>query len=117
VQPTATRSPPACAISKRRSTGGPDTVLVDDEIVSIIRAQQRWVEGHLAEHAPPGTRPVYLFLADRMNRNADRHYPSSSLHTALDRLAHLLDIREHNPSRGAGVHAPTDATTHQQNES
>jgi integrase len=74
--------------------GGPDTILVDDEIVSIIRAQQRWADAYLAEHAAPGTQPIYLFLAERMNRNADRPYPSSRLRTAFDRLAHVLDIRD-----------------------
>lgn len=74
--------------------GAPDTILVDDEIVAIIRAQQRWVDAHLADQGSPQTRPRYLFLAERLNRNADRPYPSSRLRTQLNKLAHLLDLRD-----------------------
>jgi integrase len=74
--------------------GAPDTVLVDAEVVAIIRAQQEWAATWLREHAAPGARPRYLFLGLLFNRNADRPYVSATLHRALTELARRLDIRD-----------------------
>jgi integrase len=74
--------------------GAPDTILVDAEIVAIIRAQQEWAATWLREHAAPGARPRYLFLGLLFNRNADRPYVSTTLHHALRELARRLDIRD-----------------------
>ena len=41
--------------------GAPDTILVDREIVAIIRAQQDWVRR--CPHRPTQRRPKYLFVA------------------------------------------------------
>jgi integrase len=72
--------------------GAPDTILVDAEIVAIIRAQQQWAAIWLREHAAPGARPRYLFLGLLFNRNADRPYVAATLHKALTELARRLDI-------------------------
>jgi integrase len=74
--------------------GAPDTILVDAEVVSIIRAQQEWAATWLHEHAAPGVRPRYLFLGMLFNRNADRPYVSATLHRGLTELAQRLDIRD-----------------------
>lgn len=74
--------------------GAPDTILVDREIVSIIRAQQAWADRFLAERAFACHRPKYLFLAAKMNRNGDRPYPTSRLRNILRRLVEQLDIRD-----------------------
>jgi integrase len=74
--------------------GAPDTILVDAEVVAIIRAQQEWAAAWLAGHAAPGARPRYLFLGMLFNRNADRPYVSATLHRALTELARRLDIRD-----------------------
>lgn len=74
--------------------GAPDTILVDAEIVTIIRAQQEWAVTWLREHAAPGARPRYLFLGLLFNRNADRPYVLATLHKALTELARRLDIRD-----------------------
>lgn len=74
--------------------GAPDTILVDAEIVAIIRAQQEWATTWLREHAAPGARPRYLFLGLLFNRNADRPYVAATLHKALTELARRLDIRD-----------------------
>ena len=74
--------------------GAPDTILVDAEVVAIIRAQQEWAAGWLAGHAAPGARPRYLFLGMLFNRNADRPYVSATLHRVLTELARRLDIRD-----------------------
>ena len=74
--------------------GAPDTILVDAEIVAIIRAQQEWAATRLDERAAPGARPRYLFLGLLFNRNADRPYVAATLHKALTELARQLDIRD-----------------------
>ena len=58
--------------------GAPDTILVDEEIVAIIRAQQQWAARFLAASQSPVTSPKYLFLAARNNRNGDRPYSAST---------------------------------------
>lgn len=74
--------------------GAPDTILVDAEIVAIIRAQQEWAATWLREHAAPGARPRYLFLGLLFNRNADRPYVSATLHRVVTELARRQDIRD-----------------------
>jgi integrase len=74
--------------------GAPDTILVDAEVVAIIRAQQEWAATWLCEHAAPGARPRYLFLSLLFNRNADRPYVSATLHRGLTELARRLDVRD-----------------------
>jgi len=74
--------------------GAPDTILVDAEIVSIIRAQQQWAGRYFAERGMTGHAPRYLFLAARVNRNGDRHYPSAQLRNRLTELAERLNIRD-----------------------
>jgi hypothetical protein len=77
-----------------KTDGAPDTILIDAEIVSIIKAQQEWAATWLGEHAAPRARPRYLFLGLLFNRNADRPYVSATLHRALTELARRLDIRD-----------------------
>jgi integrase len=74
--------------------GAPDTILVDAEVVAIIREQQDWAAAWLGERAAPGARPRYLFLGMLFNRNADRPYVSATLHRALTELGRRLDIRD-----------------------
>jgi integrase len=73
--------------------GAPDTILVDEEIVAIIRAQQQWADRFLAASQSAAT-PKYLFLAARNNRNGDRPYSASHLRAMLARLATRLDVRD-----------------------
>jgi integrase len=72
--------------------GAPDTILVDQEIVAIIRAQQDWVRRVRAE-SEAGT-PKYLFVAARNNRNGDRPYSDRRLRERIGELARRLDIRD-----------------------
>lgn len=74
--------------------GGPDTILVDQEIVTILRAQQQWADRFLAERGSSGCSPKYLFLAARLNRHGDRPYPANHLRGVLSELAGQLDIRD-----------------------
>jgi hypothetical protein len=72
--------------------GAPDTILVDEEIVAIIRAQQEWASRFRAGLAAPA--PKYLFLAARKNRNGDRPYSDGRLRDLLGELARRLDVRD-----------------------
>ena len=74
--------------------GAPDTVLVDAEVVAIIRAQQAWADRWLAGHAAAGVRPEYLFLASLKNRHGDQCYSHHTLRKHLNVLARRLDIRD-----------------------
>jgi integrase len=73
--------------------GAPDTILVDQETVAIIRAQQLWADSALAGRGTV-TAPKYLFLAARKNRNGDRPYSSARLRDVLTGLARRLDVRD-----------------------
>jgi integrase len=74
--------------------GAPDTILIDEEIAAIIRAQQQWADEFLAQYGPPLRPPKYLFLAARKNRHGDRPYCPGQLHHLLSELARRLDIRD-----------------------
>jgi hypothetical protein len=74
--------------------GAPDTILVDAEIVAIIRAQQDWAARHFAATGRPGRTPRYLFLASQMNRNGDRPYHACSFRDKLTELAARAGIRD-----------------------
>jgi len=96
--PAAAREPGAMVARLRyqqtKIDGAPDTVLVDAEVVAIIRAQQEWAATWLRAHAAPGACPRYLFLGLLFNRNADRPYVSATLHRVVTALARRLDIRD-----------------------
>lgn len=72
----------------------PDTILVDAEVVAIIRAQQQWADTHLGPRWAAGVSPKYLFLAHKMNRHADKHYPVERIHQTLSEFARRLGIRD-----------------------
>ena len=74
--------------------GAPDTILVDAEIVAIIRAQQGWAARHFAAGGRPGRTPRYLFLASMMNRNGDRPYSAGQFRKLLTELAARSGIRD-----------------------
>jgi integrase-like protein len=67
--------------------GAPDTILVDAEVVAIIRAQQDWAVRHFAARGRPGRTPRYLFLGQMMNRNGDRPYNAGQFRRLLTELA------------------------------
>jgi hypothetical protein len=74
--------------------GAPDTILVDAEIVAIIRAQRDWAARHFAACGRPGRTPRYLFLASMMNRNGDRPYNAGLFRERLTELAARAGIRD-----------------------
>jgi integrase len=74
--------------------GSPDTILVDAEVVAVVKAQQEWAARHFAARGAPGRIPKYLFLGEKVNRNGDRPYPGQRLRDRLSTLAARLDIRD-----------------------
>jgi integrase len=70
------------------------TILVDQEVVDIIRRQQDYARAFMAEQGRAGVNPKYLFLADNHNRNGDRHYPQSKVHLHLNAFIQRIDIRD-----------------------
>ena len=74
--------------------GAPGTILVDAEIVAIIRAQQDWAARHFAASGRPGRTPRYLFLGSMMNRNGDRPYNAGQFRHLLTELAARSGIRD-----------------------
>jgi integrase len=74
--------------------GSPDTILVNAEVVTIIKAQQEWAARHFASHGAVGRVPRYLFLAVKMNRNGDLPYSGQHLRDRLNALVQRLDIRD-----------------------
>jgi hypothetical protein len=76
--------------------GAPDTIFVDQEVVSIIGAQRQWAHAHARallrdEHAPP---PRYLFLAISRNNQGRHPYPKTTLRQRLIELGEVVDIRD-----------------------
>jgi len=72
----------------------PDVMFIDAEIVAVVKEQQRWADERLGPRWAPGARPRYLFLAHRMNRNADRPYTFERINMILTTLARRLDIHD-----------------------
>lgn len=71
-----------------------NTILVDQEVVDLIRQQQTYAREFMAEQNKAGTCPKYLFLARNSNRNGDRHYPMSQLHRQFAEFSARIDLRD-----------------------
>lgn len=70
------------------------TIPVDEEIVTIIRAQQKHAREMMAEFGNPGLTPKYLFLRTTRNRLGDKPYPMSSMHLRFGKLTNILNITD-----------------------
>jgi len=88
--------------------GAPDTIFVDQEVVEIIRAQQKWVHAWTREtlRDPAAPPPRYLFLSTTRNHTAAHPYPKTTLGGRLQTLAKRKDIRDAQgrPVRVSKVH-------------
>jgi hypothetical protein len=74
--------------------GAADTILVDQEIVAIIRTQQEWMRRARTDRETAAGAPKYLFVAARKNRNGDRPYSDRRLRERVGELARRLNIRD-----------------------
>lgn len=99
IDPGADHDPDAFVARLRyRQTkigGAPDTILVEREVVNIVREQQRWLDEHLAAINPGSPPPPrYLFIARQANRTGAQPYPAHTLRDRLLGLASQLQIRD-----------------------
>ncbi|SIT72110.1 site-specific integrase [Microbacterium sp. RU33B] len=78
------------------------SILVEAEVVHLIRAQQQWVR----DRYPDAANPRYLFPALRFNHRGTEPRPRSSQHDALRRLDELVQLTDQ------GGHPLKFATTH-----
>jgi integrase len=69
------------------------TIVIDEELVAVIRAQQDWARARMAELGSPGLTPKYLFLAVTSNRHGQRPYPAGTMHGRLLAFAERIDLR------------------------
>jgi integrase len=70
------------------------TIPVDAEVVSIVRAQQRFAREFMHRAGHPDTEPVYLFLRPRVNRFGRIAYASATLHLRLKALGDRLQLTD-----------------------
>jgi hypothetical protein len=76
-----------------------NTILVDQEVVDLIREQQRHALTFMTEQGKPGVIPKYLFLGRVNNRNGDRHYPLSKVHLRFMAFSERIDLRDEQGHR------------------
>lgn len=75
--------------------GAPDTILVDRDVVALVRAQQTWALRQLASRAEDAERqPRYLFLGLARNRHGQRPYSPATLNNKLRWLSERVEVRD-----------------------
>jgi integrase len=74
--------------------GCADRIVVDQECVDLVRAQQDWVRRFLAEQGSPVQQPRYLFVAPRQNRHGNRPYRPGHYYEALGQFVHAARIHD-----------------------
>jgi integrase len=100
VEGLATNDDRDAAIAKLRYgqtkiAGAPDTILVDHDVVAVIRAQQQWALERFREHSEqPDATPRYLFLAATRNRHGTRAYPVGTPAKKLARFSALIAVSD-----------------------
>jgi integrase len=70
----------------------PDTILVDEEIVAIVRAQQAWARDRLPSIEESARR--YLFIRPSENRFGTRPYTDGAFQQRLGQLVRRLDLHD-----------------------
>ena len=73
---------------------GDATILVDQEVVDLLRAQQAFAREFMSRQARPGVEPKYLFLARNQNRNGDRPYSDATARPRLQELSRRIGLRD-----------------------
>ena len=73
---------------------GDSTILVDQEVVDLIRQQQAYARAFMTQQGKPGVDPKYLFLARVQNRNGERPYCIETGWPRLTRFAKMIDLRD-----------------------
>lgn len=75
-------------------SAAPNTIPVDAEIVSIIKAQQKFARAFMSRVGEPNRTPRYLFLRISKNRLGNHNYPMASFHLHLRELTTALGITD-----------------------
>lgn len=70
----------------------PSTIPVDEEIVTIIRAQQEHAKAMMKTFGSSKVKPRYLFLRSLSNRFGDLPYPMATMNTQFRKLTQELKI-------------------------
>ncbi len=78
---------------------GDNTILVDQEVVELVRAQQEFARRFMRDRCRQDVEPKYLFLARNQNRNGDRPYPMSLAHARLAQLSRHTGLRDEQGNR------------------
>lgn len=65
------------------------TILVEQEVVHLVRTQQQWVRDRF-----PGAEPPYLFPALRFNHRGTEPRPRTSMYDALRRLDKAVELTD-----------------------
>jgi integrase len=71
-----------------------NTILVDQEVVDLVRQQQAYALAFMAGQGREGAEPKYLFLARNSNRNGDQSYPAGNARPRLSEFAKRIDLRD-----------------------
>jgi integrase len=74
--------------------GSADRIVVDQECVELIHAQQDWVRRFLAQQGSPVQHPRYLFVAPRQNRHGNRPYRPGHYYEALGQFVQAARIHD-----------------------
>ncbi len=72
----------------------PNTIPVDQEIVTIVKAQQKYALDFMSEMGCPEIKPRYLFVRTRINRHGKAPYSMATMHMRLAALAEALAITD-----------------------
>ncbi len=74
--------------------GSADRIVVDQECVDLVHAQQDWVRRFLTEHDSQVKHPRYLFVAPRQNRHGNRPYRPGHYYEALGQFVQAARIHD-----------------------
>ncbi|GAB3147126.1 tyrosine-type recombinase/integrase [Micromonospora sonneratiae] len=74
--------------------GSADRIVVDQECVDLVHAQQDWVRRFLTEQGSPVRQPRYLFVAPRQNRHGNRPYRPGHYYEALGQFVDAARIHD-----------------------
>lgn len=72
----------------------PPTIPVTEDVVQIVKAQQREAKRLMRQFGGLGKKPRYLFLRLTSNRKGEKPYAAATFKTRLEVLSEMLDIRD-----------------------
>jgi integrase len=71
-----------------------NTILIDQEVVDLVRRQQEYARDFMAGAGKPTVDPKYLFLAREGNRNGDRPFSYVTITAVLAAYSKMIDLRD-----------------------